>query len=148
MAFISTKSNIKNSILGFIRHLVSKIVYKDVELLLSPCCKPIFTFESMNCGFTPGDGGVYGTRFLNATILVPGLSNKTVIAILSSDLFGGSSYQNITLDSNGSWSGTLQTSWENSTSDFTATLSILTKDGSRVLRVSDPISVTGMPNCD
>lgn len=38
MAFISTKSNIKNSILAFIKHLVSKTVYRAIEVILTPCC--------------------------------------------------------------------------------------------------------------
>lgn len=38
MAFLSINSNIRNSILGFIRHLVSKTLYRSIEILLRPCC--------------------------------------------------------------------------------------------------------------
>jgi len=49
MAFISTKSNIKNSILAFIRHLVSKRVYKAIEIILTPCCHPVVTSSETVC---------------------------------------------------------------------------------------------------
>ena len=38
MAFVSTNSNIRASILGFIKHLVSKSLYRAIEILLKPCC--------------------------------------------------------------------------------------------------------------
>lgn len=38
MAFVSTNSNIRVSILGFIKHLVSKSLYRAIEILLKPCC--------------------------------------------------------------------------------------------------------------
>ena len=38
MAFLSINSNIRNSILGFVRHLVSKTLYRSIEILLRPCC--------------------------------------------------------------------------------------------------------------
>ena len=49
MAFVSTKSNIKGAILGFIRHLVSKKVYKAIEILLTPCCHPVVKSVSVEC---------------------------------------------------------------------------------------------------
>jgi hypothetical protein len=53
MAFVSTNSNIRNSILGFIRHLVSKRVYKAIEIILTPCCHPVVTSVEAVC-----NGGV------------------------------------------------------------------------------------------
>ena len=147
MAFISSKSNIKVSILGFIKHLVSKSVYNDIKSLLEPCCKPTLTFESMSCGWTQPDGGVYGTRFLNAEIMVSGAGGQTVTAILTTSAFSGGVCQHITLDAYGKWTGTLQSSWETSNLDFTATLYIL-KEGSKTLLKSDPIRIINMPNCD
>lgn len=49
MAFVSTKSNIKGAILGFIRHLVSKKVYKAIEILLTPCCHPVVKSVLAEC---------------------------------------------------------------------------------------------------
>lgn len=149
MSIIKQPSNIKNGILAQIRYVVDRLTYSDIKTILSPCCKPTFSFEGdMRCSFTSEDGGVYGTKFIGVTIIAPSLGGKDVIAILSSTTFGGGSYQNITLDFKGIWTGDLQTSWENSNANFTAYLSLLPKTGSKVLRVSEPIEITGMPNCD
>ena len=60
MAFVSTKSNIKVSILGFIKHLVSKKVYKAIEILLTPCCHPVITNITAEC--------VEGTTIITVTL--------------------------------------------------------------------------------
>ena len=38
MAFVSKNSQIKNNILNYIRHLVSKTFYRAIEILFKPCC--------------------------------------------------------------------------------------------------------------
>lgn len=38
MAFVSTKSQIKNTILNYISRLVGKTLYKAIEVLFQPCC--------------------------------------------------------------------------------------------------------------
>ena len=40
MAFYKNPSAIRRSILAFVRHLLSKSLYKAFEFLLSPCCSP------------------------------------------------------------------------------------------------------------
>lgn len=59
MSFVSTNSQIKNNILNYIRHLVSKTLYRAIEILFKPCCdvsiinvevvclpgKPVGTYE-------------------------------------------------------------------------------------------------------
>ena len=40
MAFYKNPSAIRRSILAFVRHLLSKSLYKAFEFLLSPCCPP------------------------------------------------------------------------------------------------------------
>jgi len=39
MAFITQPSKIKQSILAFIKHMVSKSVLKAIDYILSPCCE-------------------------------------------------------------------------------------------------------------
>lgn len=138
----------KNTVLSIVKKLLPSYQYKDVKKVLNSCCKPSFSFDSMSCAGTSGDGGVHGTKFLGATISYKEFAGKDVIAILASTSFGGGSYQNITLDAAGNWSGDLQTSWKLSAPDFKATLSLLTKDGSVVLATSDEFTIENMPNCD
>ena len=38
MAFITATSQIRNNILNYIRHLVSKSTLKAIDYILSPCC--------------------------------------------------------------------------------------------------------------
>ena len=49
MAFVSTNSNIRASILGFIKHLVSKSLYRAIEILLKPCCDITITNVEAVC---------------------------------------------------------------------------------------------------
>mgnify|MGYP003675436673 CR=1 FL=1 len=49
MAFYKNPSAIKRSILAFVRHLLSKSLYRAFELLLSPCCPPVITNATAVC---------------------------------------------------------------------------------------------------
>jgi len=53
MAFVSTKSQIKNNILNYIRHLVSKTLYRSIEILFRPCCDIEITNVELVCTGTP-----------------------------------------------------------------------------------------------
>lgn len=39
MAFITAKSQIRNTILNYIKRLVSKSVYNAISFILTPCCE-------------------------------------------------------------------------------------------------------------
>lgn len=54
MAFLSTNSNIRNSILAFIKRIVSKRIYKAIEIILHPCCTNTVTVVDFSCG-DPGE---------------------------------------------------------------------------------------------
>jgi hypothetical protein len=55
MAFVSTKSQIKNNILNYIRHLVSKTLYRAIEILFKPCCDIAILSVQNSCNIaTPG----------------------------------------------------------------------------------------------
>lgn len=45
-----TSSNLKKSILAFVKNLVSKKVYAAIEILLTPCCKPVVLSAEAVCG--------------------------------------------------------------------------------------------------
>lgn len=49
MAFLKNPSHIKTSILAFVKHIVSKKIYKAFELILSPCCNPVLLSAEANC---------------------------------------------------------------------------------------------------
>ena len=46
MAFITAKSNIKTSILNFVKNLLSKAQKIALDIILSPCCDPVITGEA------------------------------------------------------------------------------------------------------
>ena len=45
MAFYTVPSNIKNSILAFVKNIVSKTYYRAFEVILNPCCSLTGTAE-------------------------------------------------------------------------------------------------------
>lgn len=55
MAFLKAKSNIKTSILGFLKHMVSKTQLKAVDVIFSPCCSVSIDSVDVDCIST----GVY-----------------------------------------------------------------------------------------
>lgn len=56
MAFVSTNSQIKKNILNYISRLVSKTLYRSIEILFKPCCDIIITnVEAVCSSVTPGN---------------------------------------------------------------------------------------------
>lgn len=56
MAFVSTNSQIKNNILNYISRLVSKTLYRSIEILFKPCCDITVTnVEAVCSSVTPGN---------------------------------------------------------------------------------------------
>lgn len=50
MAFYTVPSNIKNSILAFVKNIVSKTYYRAFEVILNPCCILTITDVVYDCG--------------------------------------------------------------------------------------------------
>jgi len=56
MAFVSTNSQIKNNILNYISRLVSKTLYRSIEILFKPSCDITITnVEAVCSSVTPGN---------------------------------------------------------------------------------------------
>jgi len=49
MAFVSTNSQIKKNILNYISRLVSKTLYRSIEILFKPCCDITITNVEVDC---------------------------------------------------------------------------------------------------
>jgi len=58
MAFVSTNSQIKKNILNYISRLVSKTLYRSIEILFKPCCDITITNVEVVCT-VDGDLGNY-----------------------------------------------------------------------------------------
>jgi len=58
MAFVSTNSQIKKNILNYISRLVSKTLYRSIEILFKPCCDITITNVEVVCT-VDGDPGNY-----------------------------------------------------------------------------------------
>lgn len=54
MIFKTSTSKVKNSILAFIKFLVSKKVYKAIDILLTPCCHPVVKSAEAICNLENG----------------------------------------------------------------------------------------------
>jgi hypothetical protein len=55
MAFVSTNSQIKKNILNYISRLVSKTLYRSIEILFKPCCDITITNVEAVCNGTNYD---------------------------------------------------------------------------------------------
>jgi hypothetical protein len=49
MAFLKEPSKYKRSILAQLKHIVSKTMYRAVEILLTPCCTPVISNVDVEC---------------------------------------------------------------------------------------------------
>jgi hypothetical protein len=63
MIFKTSTSKVKNSILAFIKFLVSKKVYKAIDILLTPCCHPVVKSAEAICD---GDITVVTIQLVNS----------------------------------------------------------------------------------
>lgn len=139
-------SNVKFAILNFIKNLVSTSVYNDVKKLLNPCCIPSVIYGEPDC-FNSGSYPVTGVSFPDSTITAVAFKNQTVTVVATSPDSDGGIIQEITLDANGVWEGTLYSSWyAYADGDITVILSILGQN-SQVL-VSGETQILTIPNCD
>jgi len=49
MAFLKQPSNYKTSLLAQLKHIVSKTMYRAIEILLNPCCTPVISSVDVEC---------------------------------------------------------------------------------------------------
>jgi len=138
-------TNIQFAILNFIKNLVTKSIYNDIKILLDPCCKPSLAIaEDFAC-----TGNSY-TVFGDVTVSFPKFKNKNVTLLFTfsqPDRPDFISAEVVTLDSKGTWNDSVTMwSWVDA-GTATVTVGVIV-DGSKVVSTSDPITVTGIPNCD
>jgi hypothetical protein len=76
MAFYKNPSAIRRSILAFVRHLLSKSLYRAFELLLSPCCPPVITNATAVCN---GDSTFNVTVTLANAISLAGVGFDSLV---------------------------------------------------------------------
>lgn len=139
-----SKGNIKTAILAFVKNLISKDLYMDFKNLLNPCCKPTITIEeNYICG---ANNGISGMLLQNVTITFPGYPNASVSGILNT-LNQNAFVFDILFDNNGSWTGAVQTPWDNliASSDIEVQLTVM--GIGHVVFVSDPITITNVITC-
>ena len=101
MAFVSTNSQIKNNILNYISRLVSKTLYRSIEILFKPCCDITITNVEAVCNGTNYDITITLDKGINMLgngillILVDGVSigdgpfpynDSNKIVLLDSDI--------------------------------------------------------------
>lgn len=132
------------SVLQFIKPFASKSLQNDIKALLQTCCKPVIEFGTDSCS---SDNTATGVKFSGVTITDVSLAGKTATLILTSTEHGGGAIQTITFDSNGVWTGDIQTSWWNSGGTEIIQI-LLIAEGGRVAHVSEAQTVTGVNNCD
>ncbi|TXG82448.1 MAG: hypothetical protein E6R13_04810 [Spirochaetes bacterium] len=49
MAFLKEPSKYKRSLLAQLKHIVSKTVYRAIEVILTPCCAPVISNVDVEC---------------------------------------------------------------------------------------------------
>jgi len=76
MAFVSTNSQIKNNILNYISRLVSKTLYRAIEILFKPCCDVTITNVEAICTVdgNPGNYDITITLDKSVSMLGKGLA--------------------------------------------------------------------------
>jgi hypothetical protein len=84
MAFVSTNSQIKKNILNYISRLVSKTLYRSIEILFKPCCDITITNVEVDCSsVTSGNYDITITLDKSINMLGNGLLLVVVEDILT-----------------------------------------------------------------
>lgn len=90
MAFVSTNSQIKNNILNYISRLVSKTLYRSIEILFKPCCDITITnVEAVCSSVTPGNYDITITLDKGINMLGNGTLLVFVDGVIASTNFEG-----------------------------------------------------------
>lgn len=141
------RKNFKQGILAFLKPLLKagyKNIYKDVELLLTPCCKPtLIGSEDYSCC----DGIA---TCATVTVVDEHLKNKTVTLLFE---FTGNTNDNHTFsttaefDANGEWSDSVRI-WGYVENDEVEIRVGVIRENSSVITYSDFITLINVPNCD
>ena len=144
MAFYKVPSAIKRSINAFLLHILPLQMRKDINSILDPCCIP--TLEMTNNVACTGNSY---TVFQDVTVTTD-LPNTTATLIFTFTEPNGDvsvATEIVTFDANGVWDGEiLLTTWIDD-GDVDVTVGVI-PNGSRVVRTSASISLTGVTNCD
>jgi hypothetical protein len=143
MAFVKDPSKIKRSIIGFVKHLLSRQKVQDIDTLLTPCCIPILTggdVTGCSGGDTSFDDFVVSTSYRN--------KNATLLfSFWQPDRDTFITAVNVTLDENGAWTGDVIMYSFVAEGEATVTVGVIV-EGSQVVVTSAPITITGISNCD
>lgn len=138
----------RNMILDWLKNQVSKSVYKDISIILSPCCIPTVSLGTFSCAGIPG---TYGVLFTGVTISDVTLANQTVQVVFTAPEYPNTGVlTTVTLDSSGFWTGDIQSSFEGSifSGSYTLTITVeLIPTNLSIVHRSAPIVVI-VPNCD
>jgi hypothetical protein len=84
MAFYKNPSAIRRSILAFVRHLLSKPLYRAFDFLLSPCCTPSISATAVCVGstytvtLTLASSFNFGSNSLATLIINPAIGNNQI----------------------------------------------------------------------
>ena len=84
MAFYKNPSAIRRSILAFVRHLLSKPLYRAFDFLLSPCCTPSISATAVCVGstytvtLTLANSFNFGSNSLATLIIDPAIGNDQI----------------------------------------------------------------------
>jgi len=84
MAFYNNPSAIRRSILAFVRHLLSKPLYRAFDFLLSPCCAPNISARATCVGssftvtLTVNNSFNFGSNGLATLIIDPASGNNQI----------------------------------------------------------------------
>jgi len=149
MAFYTIPSNIKISILNFVKHLLPKQTINDIDAILSPCCIPILEITPDNFAC---ESGTSNTVFTSVKVSFPEAANKDVTLIFT---FTNTNNNNeisaaavhTTLDNKGEWTDSVTVAAYFSDDTSNVTVSVLV-DGARVVSTSNVVFVENIPNCD
>jgi hypothetical protein len=90
MAFVSTNSQIKKNILNYISRLVSKTLYRSIEILFKPCCDITITDVVATCSsVTPGNYDITITLDKSINMLGNGILLVLVDGVAASTNYEG-----------------------------------------------------------
>lgn len=85
MAFVSTNSQIKKNILNYISRLVSKTLYRSIEILFKPCCDITITnVEAVCSSVTSGNYDITITLDKSINMLGNGIILVLVDGVVAS----------------------------------------------------------------
>ena len=110
MAFLKDPTAFKRTILAFVKHIVTKAIYRAFDILLSPCCNSVLVTDTTLCG----NGAI--TLTVSPAQPLLGLGFAQVFSTVDGFVGAG------TLSDDGSTISLTATGLTNGAATFTATL--------------------------